>query len=169
MRLFGRLIPAGISLALLLSCSVSGFITDPDSIQRQKKMHQYRTGMNIGEGFLVVGSAVGAAFTGVDFYSQPTGQSFRKLKLLNESRDTLFVNMVTDYQWKDSAYFDIRDIVMPPNKSMKLIVPMGVAYNIYFRNEYGAPDDEKVEMNTSETGKIRLKPKKERDNTQITN
>ncbi len=161
MKLLNRIIPVGISLLILLSCSVSGYITDPESIQRQKKMHQYRTGVNIGEGFLVIGSAIGAAFTGIDFYSQTQEQSFRKLKLQNESKDTLFVNMMTDYQWKDSAYFDIRDIVMPPFRSMKLIVPMGIAYNIYFRNEYGAPDDEKAEINTSETGRVRLKPEKE--------
>ena len=125
-------------------------------------MHSYRTGVNIGEGFLVVGSAIGAAFTGIDLYTQTQGRAFRKLKLLNDSKDTLFVNMVTDYQWKDSTYFDIREIVMPPLMSMKLIVPIGVAYNIYFRNDYNAPDDAKVEINTSDTGKVRLKPEKER-------
>ena len=160
MRLLNRIIPAGFCFWLLLSCSVSGYITDPASIQRQKRMRQYRTGVNIGESFLVVGSAVGAAFTGIDFYSQPQGQSFRKFKLQNDSKDTLFVNMVTNYQWKDSAYFDINNIVMPPFKSMKLIVPMGIAYNIYFRNEFEAPDDEKIEINTSETGKVRLNPEK---------
>ena len=164
-----RLIPLSIEISILLSCSISGYITDPASIQRQKKMHQYRTGVNIGESFLVVGAAVGAAFTGVDLYSQPQGQAYRKLKLQNDSKDTLFVNMVTDYRWKDSAYFDIRDIVMPPVKSMKLIVPMGVSYNIYFRNEYGAPDDEKVEINTSEVRKVRLKPDKERSGTKTIN
>jgi len=151
-----------VSLTVIWSCAVSGYITDPDSIQRQKKMHSYRTGVNIGEGFLVVGSAIGAAFTGIDLYTQTQGRAFRKLKLLNDSKDTLFVNMVTDYQWKDSTYFDIREIVMPPLMSMKLIVPIGVAYNIYFRNDYNAPDDAKVEINTSDTGKVRLKPEKER-------
>ena len=120
-------------------------------------MHEQRTGVNIGEGFLVAASAICALFTGVAFFSH-SGQSYRKIKLLSESKDTLFVNMVTDWQWKDSTYFDIREIVLPPLKSMRLIVPMGIAYNIFFRNEYNAPDDEKVEINTSSAGKVRLKP-----------
>ena len=54
-------------------------------------MHSQRTGLNIGEGFLVVGSAIGAAFTGIDFYSPTEGRAYRKMKLLNGSKDTLFV------------------------------------------------------------------------------
>lgn len=132
-------------------------------------MREQRTGVNIGEGFLVAGSAICAAFTGVDFYTQTQGQSYRKLKLLNESKDTLFVNMVTDWQWKDSTYFDIREIVMPPQKTMKLIVPMGISYNIFFRNDYNAPDDEKIEINTSATCNVKLKPEKEKSGFQLTN
>jgi hypothetical protein len=54
------------------------------------------------------------------------------------------------------TYFDIREIVMPPQKSLKVIVPIGIAYNVYFRNEYKAPDDEKLEINTSNTRKVKL-------------
>jgi hypothetical protein len=158
MKIFGRLIPGYVFLITLLSCSVSGYITDPQSVERQKKMHGYRTGLNIGEGFLVVASSVGAMFTGVNLYPEPSKRSYRNLQLMNESKDTLFVNMVTDWQWKDSTYFDIRDIVIPPLKSLKVIVPMNVAYNLYFRNDYYAPDDEKMEINTSDSGKIKLKP-----------
>jgi hypothetical protein len=78
------------------------------------------------------------------------------MKLVNESRDTLFVNMLTDWQWKDSTYFDIREIVMPPQKSLKVIVPIGISYNVFFRNEYKAPDDEKLEINTLKTRRVKL-------------
>ncbi len=125
-------------------------------------MHNRRTGVNIGDGFLVVGSIAASVLTGIDINTHPEIRSYRKLKLLNVCRDTLFVNMVTDWQWKDSTYFDIRDIVLPPEKSMRLIVPTGISYNIYFRNDYLAPDDEKIEINTADTGKIKLKPQKER-------
>jgi hypothetical protein len=141
---------------------VSGYITDPESIKRQKKMRGYRTGVNIGEGSLLVASSIVAAFTGMAIYPDPQRQSYRKMKLVNESKDTLFVNMITDWQWKDSTYFDIRDIVMPPLMIAKVIVPMDVAYNIYFRNVYGDPDDEKVEINTAKTSKVKLKPAKEK-------
>jgi hypothetical protein len=165
MKIFSRLFPVCILFLWLLSCSVSGYITDPESIKRQKKMHEYRTGVNIGEGFLVMGSAISAAFTGVDFYPNPQQQSYRKMKLINESKDTLFVNLITDWQWKDSTYFDIREIVMPPQKAAKVIVPIGIAYNVYFRNDYSAPDDEKVEINTAQTGKVKLKPALEKSET----
>jgi len=169
MKIIRKLIWAFCIFSFLLSCSVSGYITDPQSVKRQKEMHSQRTGLNIGEGFLVVGSAIGAAFTGIDFYSPTEGRAYRKMKLLNGSKDTLFVNMVTDWQWKDSTYFDIREIVMPPKKTMKLIVPMGISYNIYFRNNYNAPDDEKVEINTANVSQVKLQPEKERTGAQLSN
>ena len=150
-----------ISLSLLLSsCKTSGYITDQESIQRQKEMRKYRTGVNFADVGLIVASSVGAVLTGVNFYPDQQSHAFKKMMLVNESKDTLFVNMVTDWLWKDSVYCDIRDIVMPPLKSAKVIVPMGAAYNIFFRNNYYAPDDEKVEVNTSEINKVRLKPGK---------
>ena len=150
-----------ISLSVLLSsCKTSGYITDQESIQRQKEMRKYRTGVNFADVGLIVASSVGAVLTGVNFYSDQQSHAFKKMMLVNESKDTLFVNMVTDWLWKDSVYCDIRDIVMPPLKSAKVIVPMGAAYNIFFRNNYYAPDDEKVEVNTSEINKVRLKPGK---------
>ena len=123
-------------------------------------MRKYRTGVNFADVGLLVASSVGAALTGVAIYSEPQSQAFKKMMLVNESKDTLFVNMVTDWLWKDSAYCDIREIVMPPLQLAKVIVPMGAAYNIFFRNEYNAPDDEKVEVNTAEISKVKLKPVK---------
>ena len=125
-------------------------------------MRQYRTGVNFAEAGLLVASAFGALLTGVNIYPEPKSQSFKKLRLVSQSKDTLFVNMVTDWLWKDSAYCDIREIVMPPMESAKVIVPMGAAYNIYFRNDFNAPDDEKVEVETSRTGRVKLKPEKEK-------
>jgi hypothetical protein len=160
MRLLTLLVSICISFSILLSCSVSGYITDPQSIERQKKMHSYRTGVNIGEGSLLVASSVVAIFTGVNIYPDAQSQSFKLMRLINESKDTLFVNMVTDWQWRDSTFCDIREIVMPPLKSAKVIVPMGVNYNVFFRNDYNAPDDEKVEINTSQTRRLKLKTEK---------
>lgn len=169
MKPFRNFILVIISISILWSCSVSGYITDPESIQRQKKMHSQRTGVNIGEGFLIVASSILAVFTGVVIYSQPQSRAYRKMRLISESKDTLFVNMITDFQWKDSTYFDIRDIVIPPLKSAQVIVPAGVAYNVFFRNDFNAPDDEKMEINTSGTGKVRLKPEQEKPDITQTN
>ncbi len=158
MKIFTVLISICITSSVLFSCRVSGYITDPQSVERQKKMHGYRTGVNIGEGSLLVASSIFAVFTGVTLYPDPQSQSFKKMMLNNQSGDTLFVNMITDWHWRDSSFCDIRDIVLPPYKAAKVIVPMGVAYNVFFRNDFNAPDDEKLEINTSQTRRLKLKP-----------
>ena len=146
-----------VLFSILFSCTPSAFITDPVSAKRQRQMMNNRTGRNFLEGGLVVSSAVLAAFTGVAVY-QGTEQAYRKMVIQNLAKDTLFVNMVTDYRWKDTAYADIRDIVMPPFEKAKVLVPMGINYNVYFRNDYYATADEKIEINTANMRKIRLKP-----------
>ncbi len=125
-------------------------------------MRKYRTGVNFAEVGLMFASAVGEAFSGINIYPEPSQQSFRKMVLINKSTDTLFINMVTDWHWKDSTYCDIREIVLPSLQSAKVLVPMGAAYNIFFRNDFNAPDDEKVEINTAETARVKLKPAKDR-------
>ncbi|MCX6227867.1 MAG: hypothetical protein NTV75_01575 [Bacteroidia bacterium] len=150
------------SLLSIYSCRVSSYLTDQKSIELQKSLRKHRTGVNIGEGLLIAGSAAVSLFTGFVFFT-PEQQAYRKLKLSNQSSDTLFVNMVTDWQWKDSTYFDLKEIVMPPKKSMKVVVPNNVAYNIYFRTNYDAPDDEKVEINTGETRIIKLNSNKSKN------
>ena len=160
MKITSRSIALFISLTILSSCVTSAYITDQESIERQKEMRKYRTGLNFAEVGVLFASAVGEAFTGVGIYPGPSPQSFRKMRLINGSKDTLYINMVTDFLWKDSVYCDIREIVMPPLESAKVIVPLGAAYNVFFRTDYNAPDDEKVEINTAETGRVKLNPNK---------
>lgn len=162
MKIFSSLFALYLLISLLLSCKTSAYITDQESIERQKEMRKYRTGVNFADVGLIVASSVGAALTGVAIYPDTPTHAFKKMKLDNESADTLFVNMVTDWKWKDTVYCDIREIVMPPLRSAKVIVPMGVAYNVFFRTDFYAPDDEKVEINTAEMIKVRLKPRKEK-------
>lgn len=168
MKIISISIAISLSLAILLSCKTSGYITDQESVKRQKEMRKYRTGVNFADIGLLVASSVGTVLTGVNVYPEAQSQSFKKMTLISLSKDTLFVNMVTDWLWKDSVYCDIKDIVMPPRQSAKIIVPMGAAYNIFFRNDYYAPDDEKVEVNTSEITRVKLKPITEKPDT-ITN
>jgi len=169
MRTFSRIIVVLISLAILLSCRASGYIADPQSIKRQEQMRNYRTGVNIADIGLIVAASVGAIYTGLNVYANPQSQSFKKMRLVNDSNDTLFVNMVTDFHWKDSSFCDIREIVLPPLQKARMIVPLGVVYNIFFRNEFNAPDDEKVEINTAQIRKVRLKPGKIKSGDQIKN
>lgn len=157
LRISVRLILMTSIVLNLCACRVSSYLTDQKSIELQKSLRKHRTGVNIGEGILVAGSAVFSLFTGVLFFT-PQTQAYRRLKLVSQSKDTLFVNMVTDWQWKDSTYFDLREIVIPPQKSMKLVVPNGISYNLYFRTKYDTPDDEKVELNTGETRVVKLNP-----------
>ena len=167
MKTFNRVVAIFLTLSIIYSCTTSAYITDPVSAQRQREMMSNRTGTNILEGGLLVVSTIVAVFTGVVVYPQPQEQSFRKLVLLSQSQDTLFINMVTNFQWKESGYADIRDIVMPPFKKAKVIVPMGADYNVYFRNNYFAPDDEKLEVNTSNKRRLKLKPMVFRQDTTI--
>lgn len=165
MKITNTTIATYVLLFMLSSCVTSAYITDRESIERQKEMRKYRTGVNFAEGGIIFASAVGQVFTGISIYPEPSRQSFRKMVLVSESKDTLFVNMVTDWLWKDSVYCDIRDIVLPPQMSAKVVVPMGASYNIFFRNDYNAPDDEKVEVNTAEIRRVKLKPEKEKSET----
>ena len=158
MKITSLFVATYVLLVLFSSCATSAYITDQESFERQKEMRKHRTGINFAEAGLLFASAVGEAFTGVNIYAEPTPQSFRKMILINNSKDTLFINMVTDWIWKDSVYCDIREIVMPPRQSAKVIVPMGVAYNVFFRNDFNAPDDEKVEINTAEVRRLKLSP-----------
>ena len=132
-------------------------------------MRNYRTGVNIADIGMIVAASVGALYTGMNVYANPQTQSFRKMKLFNDSQDTLFVNMVTDFHWRDSTFCDIRDIVLPPLQKAQVIVPLGAVYNVFFRNEYTAPDDEKVEINTALIRKVRLKTEKVKSGSPVKN
>ena len=145
-----------MALIFLANCKTSSYITDQESRQRQKMIRRYRTGINFSDVFVQVGSAVTTAMTGYNINSELNSKSFRKLRLKNECQDTLFVNMVTDYLWRDSSYCDIKEIVIPPLKTAKLIAPLGATYNVYFRKDFDAPDDEKIEINTGKDRLVRL-------------
>lgn len=141
----------------LLGCSTSKHITNAESFEMQKEMHESRTSDNIVDGtitviFGILDSLIGGE--GVIDYS--TEQNFRKINLKNEAADTLIVNMVTDYFWKEDHYCDIRDIIIPPKDKVTVITPMGATYNVYFRSDPEA-EDEMIEINTSDKKTIGLR------------
>ena len=146
----------GLALILLSNCSTSSYITDNESRERQEMIRKYRTGINLTDVALQIGTVFTSAEFGVDIAPIPESRSFTKMKLINESSDTMIVNMVTDRLWRDSTYCDIREIVIPPSKSAKFVTPLGADYNVYFRKDFDAPEDEKIEINTAKDRVIRL-------------
>lgn len=128
------------------SCTSTRYLTEETSIERQKDMKQNRTGGNIGDVFLNLASFVLSATlnTGYEVYSSE--RAFKRISVVNESADTLFVNMVTDIVWKETGYCDIMGIVLPPGAKQKLLAPYPAAYNVYFKTSYS--DEENMEIRT---------------------
>lgn len=147
------LISIGILIIISVSsCTNTRYLTDETSIERQKDMKLNRTGGNVGDVFLNLASFVLSATlnTGYEVYSSE--RAFKRISVVNESADTLFVNMVTDIVWKESGYCDILGIVLPPGAKQKLLAPYPAAYNVYFRTHYS--DEENLEIRTD--GKRRI-------------
>lgn len=135
-----------LTIISVSSCTSTRYLTDDTSIERQKDMKQNRTGGNIGDVFLNLASFVLSATlnTGYEVYSSE--RAFKRISVVNESADTLFVNMVTDIVWKETGYCDILGIVLPPGAKQKLLAPYPAAYNVYFRTPYS--DEENLEIRT---------------------
>lgn len=133
-------------VVLLGSCTSTRYLTDEKSIERQRDMRSHRTGGNIGDVCINFATLAFAAIlnTGYEVYSSE--RTFKKIAILNESNDSLYVNMVTDVVWKESGYCDIMGIALPPRSQQKLIAPYPAAYNVYFRTP-GA-EEEKLEIRT---------------------
>lgn len=145
-------------LVLFLSgCSTSKLITDQESHQLQKEMRRSRTGVNIADAGIYLGSAVLSAATGIEIQPESGAKNFRKIRIENTFHDTLIVNMVTDILWKEDQYCDIRDILIPPLQTIKVIAPIDASYNIYFRTNPDS-EDQVININTSERRRIKLKP-----------
>lgn len=137
-------------------CTNMRYLTDQTSIERQHDMRAHRVGKNIGEGSLNVASFIISGVLNSDFVAIQSERAFRKISIINQSTDSLFVNMVTDIAWKEDGYCDIMGIVLPPGAKQKLLVPYPAAYNVYFKTPYS--DEEKIEIRTDgRHGIIKLK------------
>ncbi len=102
----------------------------------------------------VVSSAVFE--TEVDWY--PSETRFKKMILRNPTKDTLYVNMLTDVFWDTNNYCDFMDIRIPPERSCRILCPVDAEYNIYYSHTKQEEDDEMMTINTSEKNKLTLKP-----------
>jgi len=146
-------------MAVLLcgGCTNTRYLTDPTSVERQHDMRSKRVGKNIGEGFLNMSFFILAAVLDSEFTPVESDRTFKRISIVNQSPDSLYVNMVTDIVWKETGYCDIMGIALPSGAKQKLLVPYPAAYNVYFRMKDSI--EEKIEIRTDNKHRIiKLKP-----------
>jgi hypothetical protein len=137
-------------------CTSTRYLTDSTSIERQHDMRVNRVGKNIGEGFLNITFLILSGVLNSEFVPVESERAFKRISIINESTDSLFVNMVTDIVWKEQGYCDIMGIVLPPGARQKLLVPYPAAYNVFFQTPFSG--EEKLEIRTdSKHRNFRLK------------
>ncbi len=134
------------AIICLGGCTNTRYLTDSKSIGRQIDMRKHRSGTNIGVVLLNVFSLVISEALDSEYEMSKSERAFKKIKIVNESTDSLYVNMVTDILWKESGYCDIMGIALPPGAKQKLLVPYPAAYNVYFRTPF--TEEEKIEVRT---------------------
>ena len=143
---------------LLCSCATPQYLHDESSYERQKELQSCRSGNILTDIVCGIGSVAFAVATETEVAYVPADQQFKKLKLVNPTKDTIYVNMLTDLVWDDMGYCDFMDIRIPPEVNCKVLVPIGANYNLYFSNTPQSDDDELIEINTADLSKVSLYP-----------
>ena len=85
-------------------------------------------------------------------------QQFKKINLINPTKDTVYVNMLADVLWDSIHYCDFMDIRIPPKENCKLLVPVDTKYNLYFSNTIQNDDDQLMQINTDDVKQVMIKP-----------
>ena len=127
-------------------CTNTRYLTDSKSIDRQRDMRANRSGENVGDVFVNIANMFISGALNTDFEVSQRERAFKRITIVNESPDSLFINMVTDIVWKESGYCDIMGIALPAGAHQKLLVPYPAAYNIFFQTPYS--EEEKLEIRT---------------------
>ena len=127
-------------------CTNTRHLTDSKSIDRQRDMRANRSGVNVGDVFVNIANLFISGALNTGFEVSQRERAFKRITIVNESTDSLFVNMVTDIVWKETGYCDIMGIVLPAGAQQKLLVPYPAAYNIFFQTPY--TEEEKLEIRT---------------------
>lgn len=147
-----------VAAALFCSCSSPKYFHDESSLKRQKELQMNRSANVAVEVFSgILAGATTAAFD-ADFAYYPSGQQFKKINLINPTKDTMYVNMLCDVFWDEDNYCDFMDIRIPPKMDCKILVPIQANYNLYFSTTPESEDDEMFKFFTSDLKKIKLKP-----------
>jgi hypothetical protein len=144
-------------IIIICSCATQKHIYDNSSSNRQKELKSKRSVNFFGDIIIASVSIASSTILSSEVEWQPTDQQLKKLKLLNPTSDTVYVNMLTDIYWDENNYCDFMDIRIPPKKNCKILVPVNAEYNVYFSNTAQNDDDELLQINTSEFKKISLK------------
>jgi hypothetical protein len=143
---------------VVCSCTAQKHIHDISSSNRQEELKARRSGYFFGDVLSASVSIISSTIIGSEVDWQPTGHQFKKLKLVNPTPDTVYVNMLTDIYWDENDYCDFMDIRIPPETNCRILVPLGADYNVYFSNTIQNDDDELIQINTGELKKLKLKP-----------
>ncbi len=142
------------------ACTTTKYITDTESLEKHKMMKSNRGGNIAATSALSVGSVILSMIMNMEPVFQPTigSGAFKRVKLKNTSQDTLYVNMLSDYELSDSIYCDYMGIQIPPQKTCRLLIPHPSVYYIYFSPSLQSAQDEKIEMQSTGKRKIVLYP-----------
>ncbi|MCF6358511.1 MAG: hypothetical protein L3J54_11960 [Draconibacterium sp.] len=143
---------------IIFSCSSQKYFHDISSLDRQKELKKNHSGnvvSNIANGII---SIFTSAVFNIEAGWYPSEQEFKKIKLINPSTDTIYVNMLTDVYWDEENYCDFMDIRLPPKTDCKVLVPVNANYNLYFSNTIENDDDEMLEIFTTNLKKVSLYP-----------
>ena len=96
-----------ISIIYFTSCTNTRYLTDSKSIDRQHDMRSNRYRVNIGDVFVNIANFFISGVLNTGFEVSQSERAFKRITIVNESSDSLFVNMVTDMVWKESRVIAI--------------------------------------------------------------
>lgn len=147
-----------ITAFLFCACSSPKFFHDQSSYKRQVELKKDRSGNVFSDISLGILSAISSETLDVNMGWYPSEQEFKKINLNNPTKDTIYVNMLTDVYWDEFDYCDFMDIRIPPYENCKVLVPLNANYNLYFSNTSENDDDEMLEIFTNDIKKISLTP-----------
>ena len=120
-------------------------------------MRGNRTVGNMGDISINFDNFLLSAILNIPYQTYSRDRNFKRITIVNQSTDSLYVNVMTEIVWKETGYCDIMVIVLPPEAKQKLLVPYPAAYNVYFKTSFS--EEEKLEVRTGNKHRqISLKP-----------